>query len=177
MINYTPTPNYYKDYICHYNHNHDPKNGQFAKNPGGSGAINGNQKKLKRNQRIDKWVNDDGSLTPKGEKTFRKLIDLDNQYEKDRKNLKKASDDLIKYFDDNYKGPKLASYKEMERQLYKSDKKYKKMTDDRDALWEKANKSGSEQTKELLKVARKDADIFYTIGLDRAKEILKKHRR
>lgn len=30
MITYTPTPNYYEDYICHYNHNHDPKTGQFA---------------------------------------------------------------------------------------------------------------------------------------------------
>lgn len=30
MINYTPTPDYYNEYICHYNHNHDPKNGQFT---------------------------------------------------------------------------------------------------------------------------------------------------
>lgn len=38
MINYTPTPDYYNEYICHYNHNHDPKNGQFTSGNGGSSA-------------------------------------------------------------------------------------------------------------------------------------------
>lgn len=38
MINYTPTPDYYNEYICHYNHNHDPRNGQFTTGDGGSGG-------------------------------------------------------------------------------------------------------------------------------------------
>lgn len=35
MKTYTPTPDYYNDYICHFNKNHDPKNGQFTTGPGG----------------------------------------------------------------------------------------------------------------------------------------------
>lgn len=34
MINYTPTPDFYNDYIAHYNHFHDPKNGQFTSKNG-----------------------------------------------------------------------------------------------------------------------------------------------
>lgn len=39
MIIYTATPDYYNNYISHYNHNHDPRNGQFSSGPGGSGSI------------------------------------------------------------------------------------------------------------------------------------------
>jgi dephospho-CoA kinase len=33
MINYTPTPDFYRDYIQHFNPNHDPINGQFTSAP------------------------------------------------------------------------------------------------------------------------------------------------
>ena len=36
MNDYTPTPDFYNDYIAHYNHFHDPRNGQFASKSGGS---------------------------------------------------------------------------------------------------------------------------------------------
>ncbi len=35
MINYTQTSDYYNEYIYHYNHNHDPRNGQFTTGPNG----------------------------------------------------------------------------------------------------------------------------------------------
>ena len=50
MINYTPTPDFYNDYICHYNHNHDPKNGQFAKGHSGSGKTATIKKKSKQKE-------------------------------------------------------------------------------------------------------------------------------
>lgn len=36
MKTYTATPDFYRDYICHYNHNHDPRNGQFTSGNGNS---------------------------------------------------------------------------------------------------------------------------------------------
>lgn len=36
MNTYTATPDFYHDYIAHYNHNHDPKSGQFTSGNGSS---------------------------------------------------------------------------------------------------------------------------------------------
>lgn len=42
---YTPTPDYYNDYIQHFNPFHDPRNGQFASKNGGSGSTDKLKKK------------------------------------------------------------------------------------------------------------------------------------
>lgn len=39
MITYISTPDFYNDYIKHYNPNHDPRNGQFTSGPGGSPPV------------------------------------------------------------------------------------------------------------------------------------------
>ena len=44
MITYTATPDYYNDYIQHFNPFHDPRNGQFTTGRGG-GSITRLQKK------------------------------------------------------------------------------------------------------------------------------------
>ena len=77
MINYTPTPDFYNDYICHYNHNHDPKNGQFAKGFGGSttGAKQASHKKLNNKQikRMQKDADDFGQAFARIEDAQRQL--------------------------------------------------------------------------------------------------------
>lgn len=35
MVNYQPTPDFYTDYLQHYNHNHDPRTGQFTSSGAG----------------------------------------------------------------------------------------------------------------------------------------------
>lgn len=40
MKTYTATPDFYRDYICHYNHNHDPRTGQFTSSRGAT-VMNG----------------------------------------------------------------------------------------------------------------------------------------
>lgn len=61
MIKYTPTPDYYNDYICHYNHNHDPKNGQFTTGSGGGTSSTKNIKK--EYDKISNIKNDSGTLS------------------------------------------------------------------------------------------------------------------
>ena len=39
MINYTPTPDFYNDYIQHFNPFHDPRNGQFTNGRGGGSGL------------------------------------------------------------------------------------------------------------------------------------------
>lgn len=41
MKTYTATPDFYRDYIAHYNHNHDPRNGQFASGNSTGGNVRG----------------------------------------------------------------------------------------------------------------------------------------
>ena len=43
---YIPTPDYYNDYIAHFNPFHNPKNGQFSSGHGGSGSV-----RLKRKEK------------------------------------------------------------------------------------------------------------------------------
>lgn len=47
MNTYQSTPDFYRDYIQHFNKNHDPKNGQFTSGHGGL-SINSNVKKLEK---------------------------------------------------------------------------------------------------------------------------------
>lgn len=44
MNGYTPTPDFYRDYIAHFNPFHDPKNGQFASNNGSKYPLSQKQK-------------------------------------------------------------------------------------------------------------------------------------
>lgn len=50
MNTYQSTPDFYRDYIQHFNKNHDPKNGQFASGHGGNAQIN---KKIKTSEKTD----------------------------------------------------------------------------------------------------------------------------
>ena len=52
MIGYQATPDYYNDYISHYNHYHDPKNGQFSSSKDGG-------VKVSRKERV-KQIEDEG---------------------------------------------------------------------------------------------------------------------
>ena len=49
MNAYQSTPDFYRDYIQHFNKNHDPKNGQFSSGHGGS-SVNSNVKKAKNRE-------------------------------------------------------------------------------------------------------------------------------
>lgn len=66
MNTYQSTPDFYHDYILHFNKNHDPKNGQFASGHGGSVSINkkekiksndfsSTEKKQLNNKELKKW--------------------------------------------------------------------------------------------------------------------------
>lgn len=46
MTGYTSTPDYYNDYIAHYNQYHDPRNGQFTSKKGGVGSIDSKTRKV-----------------------------------------------------------------------------------------------------------------------------------
>lgn len=50
MNTYQSTPDFYRDYIQHFNKNHDPKNGQFTSGHGGNEQIN---KKIKTSEKTD----------------------------------------------------------------------------------------------------------------------------
>lgn len=117
MISYTPTPDYYNDYICHFNKNHDPKNGQFTT---GSGAISTNiifkdsdyknnvwskgfKKSLsnyenykKKHPDIDNYIDKQIDKWYKKESKKRKYIDsiTEKQIDKDEKNI--FTDDYLK---------------------------------------------------------------------------------
>lgn len=52
---YTSTPDFYNDYIQHYNHNHDPRNGQFTTGPGG-GVITSEKQRKKIAKKYKKYA-------------------------------------------------------------------------------------------------------------------------
>lgn len=53
MNTYQSTPDFYRDYIQHFNKNHDPKNGQFASGHGGNTSVNSKVKKARRTGKYD----------------------------------------------------------------------------------------------------------------------------
>lgn len=52
MNTYQSTPDFYRDYIQHFNKNHDPKNGQFTSGHGGS-SVNSKVKKARQTGKYD----------------------------------------------------------------------------------------------------------------------------
>ena len=169
------------DELYHFNKNHDPNNGQFTSGSGISLSSSKQAKKLKRYQRTDKFQNEDGSLTEKGERTFRRLIDLNDEYEQNNKKLERETNDIVKYIkskSDNKK--KLSEYDMASKyqSLYKDDKTFKKMVDDRDKLFNYTKFELEEKIrKEHVKVANKDYDFLYRIGTDRVSTILDNYKK
>lgn len=53
MNTYQSTPDFYRDYIQHFNKNHDPKNGQFVSGHGGNTSVNSKVKKARRTGKYD----------------------------------------------------------------------------------------------------------------------------
>lgn len=51
MNTYQQTPDFYKDYIAHYNHNHDPRNGQFTS----VGRVISSSEEKKQRKLSKKW--------------------------------------------------------------------------------------------------------------------------
>ena len=82
IIDYTGDP---RAVLIHFNPNHDPKTGQFAKKRGGNPFPRYNDKRIRTGK--DKYVYDDGSLTPEGEKRYAAEI---------RKNKLKKKDQRVK---------------------------------------------------------------------------------
>lgn len=81
-IDYTGDP---RAVLIHFNPNHDPKTGQFSKKRGGNPFPRYNDKRIRAGK--DKYVYDDGSLTPEGEKRYAAEI---------RKNKLKKKDQRVK---------------------------------------------------------------------------------
>lgn len=134
MNTYQPTPDFYNDYIAHYNHNHDPRNGQFTT---GSGVLYSNKLNRQRKQaealkeRVNKRQE---RITNRRGKKVDKLISKAKTDEEKQKleelknNRKKIADSLDKgyqkYIDtiDDYKN---AKDKARENKQYKNSSEYK----------------------------------------------------
>lgn len=85
MIDYTNDP---RAVLIHFNPNHDPRNGQFTKGHGGSRKDpfpRYGEKRIKTGK--DKYVNDDGRLTAKGQERYEAEV---------RKNRLKKKDQRVK---------------------------------------------------------------------------------
>lgn len=83
---------YYDDprsVLIHFNPNHDPKTGQFAKAKGGNPFPRYGEKKHKFGK--DKYVHDDGTLTEKGQARYESEV---------RKNRLKKKDQRVKLEDE-----------------------------------------------------------------------------
>ena len=81
-IDYTGDP---RAVLIHFNPNHDPKTGQFSKKRGGNPFPRYNDKRIRTGK--DRYVYDDGSLTPEGEKRYSAEL---------RKNKLKKKDQRVK---------------------------------------------------------------------------------
>lgn len=88
MVNWTIY--YNNDDLLHYNQNHDPKTGQFAPGPGGSGKLKGINR--------PKYMNPDGTLTAKGQKKYgkyRNAADREIKYLQDHGHTRKVRRQVI----------------------------------------------------------------------------------
>lgn len=99
MIGYTQTPNYYNDYIAHFNPFHDPKNGQFTSKKGGI-TVSNKELSAYRKRMIEEAPTK--AQSPRGAnkgwwKNAPEAIVL-KYYKKDQKNNKMSKKELKKWY-------------------------------------------------------------------------------
>ena len=80
--------------LCHFNPNHDPKTGPFAKKSGGNPFPRYNDGKRKFGK--DKYVNDDGSLTEKGERRYASELKKNKLKKKDQRVKPEDEENVLK---------------------------------------------------------------------------------
>lgn len=121
---------------------------------------------------VRRFQNEDGSLTPRGERRFKKLISLKKDSENAAMEYVKSRNDEFGYLKKNgYKlgeNPKIAM-----QDAYITDEAYKKMADKSDALYKKSKESTEAYVKEIMRVSRSNYNFLTVIGHDRLDQILK----
>ena len=108
---YQATPDFYNDYISHYNHNHDPKNGRFSRGSNNSAIISRSKKIDKRTikeinknpEGSNKKIVDDINNNSEYKEAMSKYLEAQKKYSeefnkklKDPKNIKKAEEEYKK---------------------------------------------------------------------------------
>lgn len=58
MQTYQSTPDFYRDYIQHFNHNHSPKDGKFTSGSGGPSISSSQRRSLERAKKKDKKLSE-----------------------------------------------------------------------------------------------------------------------
>ena len=118
MQTYQSTPDFYNDYISHFNKNHDPRSGQFAS---GSNGVYMQSRRAKKH--LIKAQEKDKKLTDKAEKYLTKDI-LKSRKSAKRIKTRLNSDGSISY----YPYPTLKIRRKTNRAAMKAAKYYSKMT-------------------------------------------------
>ena len=121
---------------------------------------------------VRRFQNEDGSLTPRGERRLKKLISLNEKSKEDAKAYVLSKNDEFGYLKKNgYKlgeNPKIAM-----QNAYITDSEYKNLADKSDALYKKSKESTDAYVKEIGKVSRSNYNFFTVVGHDRLNQILK----
>lgn len=124
---------------------------------------------------VRRFQNPDGSLTPRGKRRFSKLIELDKEHEADVKNARAAADKEYRYMRSKGLG-RGEDYKGDARELYITDEKFKKISDERYDAWKKSVESGERLIKEQMKVRNSNYNALTVMGDERTKQILKDYK-
>lgn len=124
MNTYTATPDYYRDYIQHFNSNHDPRNGQFSSGGGGAPVI----KSRRARRRLEKAQEKDKKLTSKAEKYLTEDILRSRKKAKFVKAVKANPDGTVSSYLVPSPDNKLKIRRRTNKAAMKSAKYYSKMT-------------------------------------------------
>lgn len=124
---------------------------------------------------VRRFQNPDGSLTPRGKRRFSKLIELEKEHDADVKNARAAADKEHRYMRSKGLG-KGEDYKEDARELYTTDEKFKKISDERYDAWKKSVESGEQFIKEQMKVRNSNYNALTVMGAERTKQILEDYK-
>lgn len=124
---------------------------------------------------VRRFQNPDGSLTPRGKRRFSKLIELNKEHEADVKNATAAANKEYRYMRSKGLG-KDEGYKDDARELYVTDEKFKKISDERYNAWKKSVESGERLIKEQMKVRNSNYNTLTVMGDERTKQILEDYK-
>lgn len=134
------------------------------------------EKKAGWTKSIKKLQNRDGSLTKRGNRKFKKVIELQNEGEKINKerqeSIKKESDYLKK---SGYLKGNGENYKEARKDLYSDDKNFRSIVDKVNREDKTQSYINNEIAKEMDKISNSKYSAFTNVGWDRTRQILENY--